>query len=814
MTDQQAYAVHDGAMARAETLRDEGKLKEAEAEYLRLIASAPEFAQAHYKLGVVLGKDERNDEAELAYRAALRLNRFHAEAANNLGVLLRGQQKVEEAKEWLRIALAENPDYFQATMSLGGICLSEGRIAEAQYYYRRAVAIDPLNGQALQSFGETLRRSDRFEEAVMVLQEATQAAPDNYFSWNSLGSCFLSLSNVEQALGYYRRAVEADSDAMMPRQNIALALNYVRTNKAESYAAHAEVARAARQLLAEQCLPEGFPQSRDPNRRLRVGFVSGDLRAHSVSYFMFGVMQALDHRNFEYHAYYTSPSGDMRTREFMPLFHHWHHVHGLPTQRIAQQIRNHRIDILIDLVGYTNHSITEVFVLRPAPIQLSWIGYPNTSGMSEMDYRLTDAWADPEGADDDFYSEQRIRLPGSFLAYTPYEKAPPVAVAPVLQKGFITFGSFNQRLKMSVECIALWSRVLHAVPGSRLMLKSISGMGQESVRAGLIAEFNSHGIEADRLDLLSSDPTTEAHLGRYAEMDIALDTIPYNGTTTSCEALWMGVPVIGLAGDRHASRVAVSILNNAGLTELLAQSEDEFVQIAARLAADRERVVSLRVGMRERLKFSPLFDNRGMARNLERTWRTMWQDFCERDPVPIEAEKSASVELQRLDIGGHDKREGWVSVDIEAGDGVDVVADVRDLNTFESDSCSEIYCSHVLQCLPSGDVLDALQELHRILVPGGTLYLAVPDLDVLSGKLASDGVSEAGRFDVMRRIFGMQQHTNDFYRTGINFDFLIAYLTDIGFESAEHVESFGLRDDSSEQRIDGVLVSLNLIVSK
>ena len=814
MTERQGFAVHDDAMAAAEALRDAGKLKEAENAYRQLIEIAPDFAHAHYKLGVVLGMDGRTDEAELEYRETRRLDRLHSEAANNLGLILRQQQKVPEALACFLDAIADKPDYFEATLSLASIALGEGRIAEARYFYRRAVALAPGNGIALQGLGETLRRSDRFEEAIPVLEAAAEAAPENPHAWNSLGGCFLNLSEIEEALKQYRRAVDAHPQSMMPRRNIALALNYIPTSKAEVFSAHVEVAKAARHLLAAQALPEGFPQSREAERRLRVGFVSGDFCMHSVSYFMLGVMQALDHRNFEYHAYYTSQSGDLRTREFIQLFHHWHHVHGLPVGRIAQQVRNHRIDILIDLTGYTNQSITEAFVLRPAPVQISWIGYPNTSGMSEMDYRLTDAWADPEGCDDEFYSENRVRLPNSFLAYTPYEKAPPVAPPPVLKNGFITFGSFNQRTKMSAECVALWARVLLAVPGSRLLLKSMSGMGQESVKANLLAAFLAHGIESGRLTLLPSDPTTEAHLARYGEIDIALDSIPYNGTTTTCEALWMGVPVVGLVGDRHASRVGVSILNNVGLPDLLAQDQDAYVEIAAELAADVERLRSLRQGMRTRLQASPLLDSRAMARNLERTWRAMWQEFCLRDPVPPLVQQAAGLAMQRLDIGGVEQREGWVRVDIVRGDGADVVADIRDLNMFETESCAEIYCSHVLQCLPSADVLDALQELHRVLTPGGKLYLAVPDLDVLSGLLASEQLGEAAKFGVMRLLFGQQQHDNDFYRTGINFDFLVAYLSDIGFEGAEHVESFGLFNDASEERVDGMLVSLNLIVTK
>ena len=318
--------------------------------------------------------------------------------------------------------------------------------------------------------------------------------------------------------------------------------------------------------------------------------------------------------------------------------------------------------------------------------------------------------------------------------------------------------------------------------------------------------------------LKNEDRTSEglAHLDRYAEIDIALDTLPYNGTTTTCEALWMGVPVVTCVGDRHASRVGLSLLQNANLSGLIGRDEDEFVHIAVTLAGDRERLADMRQNMRERLRGSRLLDSAAMARSLEALWRDLWRRHCEMAPAPMSDETAVteSTELLHLNIGGTERREGWTILDIDEREEVDVVCSVHGLSRYEDASCAEIYCSHVLQCLPIADVMVVLQELHRILVPGGTLYLAVPDLDTLAGLFVRPDIAGEQKFELMRLMFGKQETEHDFHKVGLTYDFLANCAGDVGFSELEHVESFGLFDDGSERRFDDILVSLNLVIKK
>jgi predicted O-linked N-acetylglucosamine transferase (SPINDLY family) len=307
--------------------------------------------------------------------------------------------------------------------------------------------------------------------------------------------------------------------------------------------------------------------------------------------------------------------------------HHWHNIRGKTDDDVAALIRADAIDILIDLAGHTENNRLPVFARKPAPVQVTYLGYPNTTGLRTIDYRLTDIEADPPGQEP-YHTEQLVRLPHGFLCYTSPPDAPAVTALPTSTVGHVTFGSFNNLAKMTPEVIGLWAQILKAIPGSRLVIKNKS-MKDGPTRERYLALFRETGITEDRLDFVAWIPEAADHLGAYAHVDIALDTFPYNGTTTTCEALWMGVPVITLAGERHAARVGVSLLTRVGLTELIAQSPEEYVKLAVELAADTERLVQLRAGMRERMKHSPLCDAKSFTRDLETAYRGMWREWCE-----------------------------------------------------------------------------------------------------------------------------------------------------------------------------------------
>lgn len=816
MTAEVAQEGLKGRFADADKLCEEGRLDEAEALCRQLVDENPESAQAHHRLGKVMERLQQPEEAERLYREAFRLQKHAPDINHSLAMLLSRQQRWPDAEYHFRVALAEQPEFYDACLNLGVLLQDVHRGIEARYCFQRAIALRPEQALSYQRLGDALKNDDRTSEGLAMLERAVELDPALSSAWNALGGCHLRMTQIDQALAGYRRAAATNPRFLSAFKNAALASNYKNFPKEEVFATHEEIGKAVLRVCEGKALPLGFSQSLEPTRRLKIGFVSGDFRFHSVSYFLFDVLKKLDHHAFEFHAYSTSPTEDARTTEFKALFHHWHKVSALDFHQTAKMIRAHGMDILIDLSGNTANGRTETFALRPAPIQLTWIGYPNTTGVPGIDYRLVDAWTDPDGEDDAFYTERRLRLPGCFLSYTPLQNAPAVSPAPFMEQGHITFGSFNQRTKLSEECIRLWARILSAVPGSRLLLKSVLGFSEGVFRDAVLDQFEKYGVERERLTLLTSDNHVLSHLDRYAEIDIALDTLPYNGTTTTCEALWMGVPVVTCVGDRHASRVGLSLLQNANLSELIGQNEDEFVHIAVTLAGDRERLANLRLNMRERLRGSRLLDSGAMARSLEVLWRDLWRRHCDTAPAPVidDAASSESVELLRLNIGGTERREGWTVLDIDEREEVDVVCSVHGLSRYEDASCAEIYCSHVLQCLPIADVMVVLQELHRILVPGGALYLAVPDLDTLAELFVREDIAGQQKFELMRLMFGKQETEHDFHKVGLTYDFLANCAGDVGFSEIEHVESFGLFDDGSERRFDDILVSLNLVIKK
>jgi predicted O-linked N-acetylglucosamine transferase (SPINDLY family) len=365
----------------------------------------------------------------------------------------------------------------------------------------------------------------------------------------------------------------------------------------------------------------------DPHRRLRIGYVSPNLGSHSVSYFIEPVLAQHDRSAFEVYCYHTGPYCDETTERIEASVDVWRQVDALGDDALAKLIADDRIDVAVDLAGHTLLGRLAVFARRPAPVQITWLGYPNTTGLSTLDYRISDAIADPEPAADARHTERLLRIPGSFLCYQPPLDAPDVAHRET-GAGEIVFCSFNTVQKVNDKVIALWARVLNAVPGSRLLIKGGRVLEQQSVAQRLRDAFDAHGIDASRLELHAWIEERADHLALYGTADIALDTWPYNGTTTTCEAMWMGVPVVTLVGESHMSRVGATLLEAVGLNALVARTPDDYVASAAALASDIARRRALRATMRARLSASPLLDHAGFTRKLEAAVRGAWVDWC------------------------------------------------------------------------------------------------------------------------------------------------------------------------------------------
>ena len=365
----------------------------------------------------------------------------------------------------------------------------------------------------------------------------------------------------------------------------------------------------------------------DPNKRLRIGYLSSDFRAHSIAFFIEPLLIAHNRTNVEITCYANIGNPDPMTHRLRENADRWRNVWSLDDNELAGLIRNDGIDILVDLAGHTANNRLRVFATKPAPVQVTWLGYPNTTGLHEMDYRLTDEWADPTGTSDRLHTEKLIRLPHGFLCYYSLGDCP-VSESPFATNGYITFGCFNSSAKINSRILDTWCNLLTDVPNSRLLLKS-KQLDSKYWQKSFFEAFKCRGIHSDRIEYRGHTSTLNEHLSTYSHVDIALDTYPYNGTTTSCEALWMGVPVVALAGDRHASRVSLSLLHQIGMDELIASTPDNYWQLAASLARDTDRLAKYRSTLRIRMSESPLTDAEGFARDIETAYRFMWRTWCE-----------------------------------------------------------------------------------------------------------------------------------------------------------------------------------------
>lgn len=798
-------------IAQGDALRAAGRYDEALACYRQLIDQPVPNPVGHFKLGTVFERQRNVLEAEASYRAALAIDPRHADALNNLALLYAGLHRYQEAEQTYRRLLSEQPGYLNAHINLGNLLNDSGRGDEALYHFRRAVELAPAAALPRERLGTLLQSQGRFVEAIDNLTIALEAEPASAVACNNLGACHFILGEHAQAEAAFRRSLEINEDENPAWGNLLLLSNYTSRDAQECFDLHRAFGSKLETELRGKVVRHHSDVSALP-RPLRVGLVSHDFRHHSVAYFLLSFLPYLDPEKCHVTAYSTSALVDEITESLGKHMDQWVECAALSDRAVADRISGDDIDVLFDLGGHTRNARLGIFAYRLAPVQVSWIGYPNTTGLDTIDYRLTDDLADPVGKADQFYTEQLWRLPGCFLSYSPPSMAPDVSPPPSAAGGAITFGSFNARVKIGEECIALWAAVLLAVPGSRLLLKSINGVQEPGARKRLIDQFVERGIAAERVQVFPSTLTTAEHLAHYALVDIALDSFPYHGTTTTCEALWMGVPVVTLAGDRHASRVGASLLEHSGFPDWIAHTTGEFVAIAAGLAGDRHALQTLRTRLREAFSESPVLDGRSMAIRFQEAVDSMWMlrqgvDALARDGM-------AETMPMRLHIGGKERKRGWKILDVEARPEVDFVGDVRNLSGFADQSCNEIYCSHVLEHVAMADMAATLAELHRILVKGGKLLVSVPDLDMLAWLLQNRDYEPATRFMIMKTLFGGQTNEHDFHRIGLNFEFMVDFLKSAGFSEVEQVETFGIFSDDSETRIDGHLISLNLVITK
>jgi protein O-GlcNAc transferase len=509
----------------------------------------------------------------------------------HLGMARAGAGDGDGAEAALRKATELNDSLAEAHAMLGMLLSARQRIAEAEPALRRAVALAPGRSDVVYALTRALTETGRADEAITIL----------------------------------RRAIAANAADPLLQSKLCMMLNYTPASAAEIFQEHARFG-AMLPAPATQA-PAPALAVDDPDRPLRIGYVSADLREHSVPYFLEPILERHDRSAAAVYMYQLAPGDETVTPRLKALCDRWRVSFPSSDEQLTAQIAHDRIDILVELGGHTSGNRLSAMARRPAPIQVTYLGYPNTTGLRAIDYRLVDDLTDPSPEADALAVERLVRLPGCFVCYGPPRGAPEPAPPPVERTGSITFGSFNSLAKLSAPTVALWSRLLMSIPGSRLALKG-KALGEAVISEQFRCRFAAQGLDPSRLILLSHTPSTREHLEAYAQVDIALDPFPYNGTTTTCEALWMGIPVVTLLGDRHAARVGVSLLNAAGLPELIAGNEAAYLDRGRALAASPGDLARMRRSLRGRVRGSILCDAGRFTTNLEAAYRQMWREWC------------------------------------------------------------------------------------------------------------------------------------------------------------------------------------------
>jgi predicted O-linked N-acetylglucosamine transferase (SPINDLY family)/predicted SAM-dependent methyltransferase len=779
----------------------------------RALAAGVASSRLHFMLGCTMEDLARPRDAVAAYQKALELDPANAKAANNQGCVQEALGDFDGAAASYDRALLADPKLSHALYNRANLARRRGQLEAAEADLREAVALDPLRADWIGALADVRLLRWRLDEAEAGQRAALALEPASPHAHFGLGNVLMMLGRTDEAEASFRRALDFQPDFAEAHGNLLLCMHYRRG--ADAQAMHREhLAWAARHAGGLE--PRGGHPAidRTPGRRLNIGYFSPNFHRHSVASFFEALLEAHDRSKVRVFCYSNLDHADDVTERLRGLSDEWRELRGVQVDAAARQIREDRIDVLIDLAGHTGGGRPLLFARKPAPVQISWLGYPNTTGLAQMDYRFTDAVADPQGATDRHHSERLLRLPKGFLCFRPEEGCPEPGELPSLAGGRVTFGCFNNLAKVTPEQVALWCRLLAAVPGARLMLKA-HGLGSASARSRLLGEFAAGGVGAERLVLLGPEDSAAGHLGRYREVDIALDTYPYNGTTTTCEALWMGVPVVTLAGPTHVSRVGASILARVGLDELVAQTPEAYVACAAALAGDAARMRDLRGGLRARMQASPLLDGAGFARAVEAACRDAWNAWLEAGSGKSRAPAAPEAEPLRLHVGGKEARAGWKILNVQPGPDVDYIGNCTELGQFADGSVQEVYASHVLEHLGyKAELPRALAEFHRVLRAGGRALISVPDFDILCRLFLDTRHGMMERYSVMRMAFGGQMDEHDYHHVGLNYEFLSKYLFDAGFSRIERVGRFDLFDDDSTLEYLGEAISLNVVAYK
>jgi protein O-GlcNAc transferase len=638
-------------------LHKKGNMLEAETHYRHALRVRPDFAEAQNNLGTTHSELGRAQEAVACFREALRLNPNFAEAWNNLGNALALLDQLDEAVRYFQQATRIKPDYADAFNNMGNAFLWKDELDDAVASFRAALVLDPCCAEAHNGMAHALERQDKLEEALGACRSAVGLKPDFADAHNQMGTVLLRQEKLDDAVRCFQEALRLEPDFVEVHNNLGCAhlrlgrLDLARTSFEHAFRLRPQMTSVQSNLLfclnydpeadpqavfAEHrrwgrlhALPPAPPHANDPapGRRLRIGYVSPDFRGHALARYFEPVLAHHDPDQVEVFCYAEVAQADATTARLQKMAHGWRRTYMHKDAQVADCIRGDAIDILVDLAGHTGNSRLGVFAHQPAPIQATWLGYMNTTGLTAVAYRLTDAVLDPPG-EPVCDTEELVRLPGGMCCFAPPPDAPPVSPLPALRRGHITFGSLNTLFKLNARVFDLWSQLLQALPTARLLMlrDTLAGTAQEYIRR----QFKDRGIASERLELRQGSAAS-GYLRVYGEIDISLDTFPCTGGVTTCESLWMGVPVISLRGVRPAARNSAALLARVDLGDWAVDTAEQYQSLALQWTNDLTGLARLRAELRDRTA-ATLCDAKRFTRELEEAFRTLWRRWCAQNP--------------------------------------------------------------------------------------------------------------------------------------------------------------------------------------
>jgi len=584
----------------------------------RAIALRPDAADYHANRGLILFKLDRDEESVAALRTALALRPEFPTALYNLANSLQRLKRTDEAMACYQRALALDPNDANIWVNIGNAHLKNEKLEDAIAAYQRAIEIIPDFAEAMSNLGTAMLQARRTDAAVEAFSRASALRPNVPEIASSLAGALKEAGRLDESLAWHRKAVELNPTHTL-FSNLVYLLNF--HPEFDNRAIGVELARWNQTIahpLAQNIEP--FVNDPSPERRLRIGYVSPNFHMHAEAHFVLPLLESHDHRQFEIHCFASVRKPDEITDRHRRCADVWHDMFEQSDEKLAEQIRAQRIDILVDVTMHMGENRMLAFARKPAPLQVTWLAYPGSTGLETMDYRITDEFIDPPGGDDGAYSEKSIRLPGCWCCYDPLSQADP---RPIIQDGPITFGSLNNPCKINPQTLRLWGQIIRQVRDARLLLLCISENQRQQIRQLM----NELGISSDRLHFVTSCGREE-YLRQFDRIDIALDPLPYNGITTTCDALWMGVPVVTLTGSTAAGRAGASVLTAAGLQRLVTRSPEHFVSQAIALARDPHQLAELRASLRKNMVKSDLMDGPSFARRMENAYQEIWTQWC------------------------------------------------------------------------------------------------------------------------------------------------------------------------------------------